>query len=405
MKLIPTLIATIGSLFLLGANAQDVDPAVREVDDVAVGKIERALKNVRGHHQTYLDILDTQFEKLINDSLQDSLQKPAVYLQPVQRAAQPLLNAFQLDLSDNQVKLVQASFGRQDDAYKERATRLIDERQKIYQQVIAPLQASYQNESDGGEQQMTLAVFQPAADAMVEKLKSGDSLMRQVRIDKDKLEYFLNRESRQIWNDVLEGGDGVHLFSARYKKRMSQIMQDHLVEENYFNAERPLKEALQDYEDDDTYYSLHLLYAFVKLINESNPDAVNEGYTILQEAYESDKRELDRDRDRIAFNYLRVGTRLGRIDEDTFLKLLDHVKFIEDDDALIDLYNLAMARYIKQDMWQEASDLYAKAQEKGLQDQLPDAFIAMVLLKEGNFRELGDQVQIDSVAELLPAND
>ncbi len=393
------LMTAVSMLFIIGATfAADIDPAVKKVDDVNLGKLERGLKNVTIHYTAFTQELDKQFRQYLGDSLAGTAKETATYLDPVAKAAGPLMDVFNAELSENQVMIVQGALAREDEAYNTKAAKLIAERQAILDTAVAPIKAAMKGEGDKAK--LTLDVFQPAADRLVEELKESGVLMKQIRIESDKIDYFLTSESRPLWEKAKLGKNGTYLFSAGYKKAMARIMLDYLRHNKYFNAERPLKEAMDEYKKDDKMYSLRLLYAFVLLINESNPDAVDKGYAIIKDAYESEKEELDRDRDSLAFNYLRVGTRLNRLDEATFLKLLDHVRFVENEAGLADLYNLALAKYIKEGDFANAAPLYKKAVERGLADQLPPSFVCMILLKTGEFEAIGAAVNADSIDEL-----
>jgi len=172
-------------------------------------------------------------------------------------------------------------------------------------------------------------------------------------------------------------------------------MKNYLLKEKYFNAERHLETAVQKYRRDDRHGSLRSMLAFVKLINRSNPDATDEGYRLLQEVHESIGSE------QTAYNLVRVGIRLGHVDDAMLWKLIDHVEFAGDTMRLSRLNELAMIYALSNGQAERAYTRLTELEKMGAVDQLPDQLKAIILLRTGRFDQLNNYVASTSIRDLL----
>lgn len=211
------------------------------------------------------------------------------------------------------------------------------------------------------------------------------------------MEDFLAETSRKIWVYVDKGRRRHYLPGSR-KASLQKIMRNYLKKGKYFDAEEPLRLACDKFGKRDKDSSLHLLYSFVLLINKSNPAAVEKGYIELEKAF--DKLHTER----LAYNIVRVGARLNRLDVPRLMKLIDHASFRDDSAGLDNLYNLAMHQFVKHNRLDQAVALYDRLLKEKRTQSLAPIFSFLVLMHTGEYERIQGEVQADSLEALTAAD-
>ena len=374
------------------------DESEHRVDELKFKQFQRSVNIIEAHRAELDEAMDTQFDKLVTDALGGGIQDDPAYVEPVADLAERILEEFDGQLNDSMVARLRNTLARQDRKFAERANAVIIERDRLAADLIEPIRASYtEPKDDKTPAKLTLKVFQTRADALVGELIANGELLKQINMDRDRMEDFLAETSRNIWANVDKGKRRPYLPGSR-KATLQKIMRDYLKKHKYFDAEKPLRLACDRFGKRDKDSSLHLLYSFVLLINKSNPVAVEKGYIELEKAF--DKLHTER----LAYNIVRVGARLDRLDVPRLMKLIDHASFRDDSAGLDNLYNLAMHQFVKHDRLDRAVALYDQLLKEKRTKSLAPIFSFLVLMHTGEYERIQSEVQAESLEALTAAD-
>jgi pentatricopeptide repeat protein len=126
--------------------------------------------------------------------------------------------------------------------------------------------------------------------------------------------------------------------------------------------------------------------------------SVEKGYVELEKAF--DKLHTER----LAYNIVRVGARLNRLDVPRLMKLIDHASFRDDSAGLDNLYNLAMHQFVKHNRLDQAVALYDRLLKEKRTQSLAPIFSFLVLMHTGEYERIQGEVQADSLEALTAAD-
>jgi len=374
------------------------DESEHRVDELKLKQFQRSVNIIEIRRAELDEAMDTQFDKLVTDTLGGGIQDDEVYVEPVANLAKRILEEFDGQLNDSMVTRLRNTLARQDSEFARRANAVIVERDRIAADLIEPIRASYtEPKDDKTPAKLTLKVFQTRADALVGELIANGELLKQINMDRDHMEDFLAETSRRIWANVDKGKRRAYL-PGSHKATLQKIMRDYLKKHKFFDAEEPLRRACDKFGKRDKDSSLHLLYSFVLLINKSNPVSVEQGYVELEKAF--DKLHTER----LAYNIVRVGARLNRLDVPRLMKLIDHASFRDDSAGLDNLYNLAMHQFVKHNHLDQAVALYDRLLKEKRTQSLAPIFSFLVLMHTGEYERIQGEVQADSLEALTAAD-
>lgn len=373
------------------ARAVDTD---KELDRLTLDDFAQSLKKTRTRLDELHEQAAKQFDQLIANALREGLGDSQQYLKPLEDRTKLILGEFDAKLSNSQSEALNRAVirarDRGDKGFENEVTKAINARGELRAEVDG-LRRAYAVPPGGKEAQLNLAIFEPLARELADRIAREGQLLKSIHLDRDTVEDFLTDNTRGMWEKVKKGKSGSNLFSSLERKKIDEIMQM-IAQKRTFDCEKVLREAMQRYPESP---DVHLLYAYILLINESNPRATDEGFTFLVEAYNKLQTE------RLAYNVVRVGARLKRMDREMLMKLTDHVKYRDDSEGLGNLYNLALYRFIQMEDFEGAITLYEKLVQSDRAKRLAPPLAMIVLLRVGKYERIAKEVQAKSVSELL----
>jgi hypothetical protein len=193
------------------------------------------------------------------------------------------------------------------------------------------------------------------------------------RINEDRLEDFLTGTSRSTLNKIRAGRSGHNGIFSTTKQRLIANTLARLDDGRTFDVRKPLREGCARYPTDAT---LALLNAYVLLIEEGNTVSQEDAYDYLRKTYDVLETEA------IAYNLIRVGTRLNRLDRQLLTDLVDHAR--HSGDGVSDLAELAIYALIKDSDYEGGLAIYHKLSKSQRADILPSLRLT-ILVASGEF--------------------
>jgi len=407
-KLMTWMVSLFAGLLLTGQVCGADEKQSGGLDEIEVDDFQKATVKVRSFVQQLLEERDKQFVKLIDDLAGGSFAGGDVYLEPLNAKLAAAVKEYDTRLSKRQADkidriIIRAKDSKNADLQKKAETALAD--RNAVTKDLDSVRPGLVKQEGAKEAGLVLAVFNPAAVALAEQMVAKCGLLKIVSMEKDKLEDFLTSYSRPIHDDAAgkkdEQGNIVKKGRRKPKWRWFAKHKDTfeiirlILDGKTFDALRPAREAVEKkkYSEESHF---HLLYAYLLLINTSNPKATEEGYAYLKQTYD----ELETGQ--LAYNMVRVGARLHKMDETTLWKLIDHANFNDNDGSLSNLFNLCMVIYLQKADWNTVSKLYDRLQQdKRKADMLMPAFGFIALLHQGEFERIAEEVPTNGLTELV----
>lgn len=399
-----------GSLLLTGAASGADDKEEGGLDWLEVEDFEGATHKVSSFVKQLLEERDQQFVKLIDDLVSGNFQQGGDYLKPISQKLDAAVKEFDRGLADRNADKIRRIIIRAKDKkfarLQKKAEASLVARDKVKGDVDSVLEGMVKPEG-AGKATLGLAIFNPLGRELAESMTAKCGLLEIISMEKDRLEDFLTGYSRALYDEaadqeddegnvVKKGRKRPRLIWSRQRKDTFAIIRL-ILDGKTFDALRPAREAVESkkYADESHF---HLLYAYLQLINESNPKATEEGYGYLKQTYE--KLETSK----LAYNMVRVGARLDTLDENTMWKLIDHANFNDDDGSLSNLFNLCMVINLRKAEWGTVTKIYEKLHKDPRKaEMLMPAFAFIALLHDGQLERIDAEVDTSKLAELVQA--
>ncbi|MFV1974920.1 MAG: hypothetical protein ACC651_04190 [Candidatus Scalindua sp.] len=359
----------------------EIQEAEITIDTSDLEDVEEAITTAKEKLAIILKKEDAQFDNMLIDIISGTWKNEG-YLAPVQKDVFNLIKHANNKLSTvvgKKIKIAQErAIRRKDKEWVKRAQNALD---NITQ--LKPEIKKYSRYLSKDRKKITLTndIFQSRADEVVSKILEKTLLLKILDINDDRVEYFLTGYAGRIYPDI-KAGKKPHPWST-YK----MIVRDALIQINKmdtYGVEKNLRKAVAKYPEKD---DLALLYSYILLINKSDSKKVELGYKHLIRAF--DRLETEK----LAYNLVRVGLRIGRLQEGQILKIIDHVRHRKDVKTLGKLNNMLLYFYIQNDDFDKAVDYIAelKSFQFDLSEILP-VIKFIIFLKQGEYEKIATDV-------------
>jgi hypothetical protein len=209
------------------------------------------------------------------------------------------------------------------------------------------------------------------------------------RINEDRLEDFLTGTSRSTLNKIRAGKSGYNGIFSTTKQRLIAKTLAKLDDGRTFDVRKPLRDGCSRYPTDAT---LALLNAYVLLIEEGNNASQEGAYDFLRKTYDALETEA------IAYNLIRVGTRLNRVDRQLLFDLVDHAR--HSGDGVTELAELAIYALAKDGDYEGGLAIYDKLSKSQRIGILPSLRLT-VLIANGQFERAPEEAAAPANSELI----
>jgi hypothetical protein len=219
-------------------------------------------------------------------------------------------------------------------------------------------------------------IFQSYADEIVSKILEKPKYLDDfISLEENRLEFFLAGPAEKMWPKIKQGKKPFCVSTYKITLRDALIM---INEGKTYDVEKDLRKADKKYSKKDP---IKLLYAYVLLINWHDRNSMEKGYKYLKQAYDNLETE------KLAYNLVRVGLRLEKLDEGKLYKIIDHVKYRDDKETLGELSNILLYTYLKRGAYVEADSFLKGLRENQhkLSRQISSVYKFIVFLKQGKY--------------------
>ena len=162
-----------------------------------------------------------------------------------------------------------------------------------------------------------------------------------------------------------------------------------------YDVEKDLREGAGKYNDSD---SIILLYSYVLLINWHDTNSLRKGYDYLNQAYDNLETE------QLAFNLVRVGLRMGVLQQERLLKIIDHVVHRKDYVIAGELGNMLLYTHVKKGDYAKADRYLKELKEESydLSKHFSPATKSLIYLKQCKFEAIaGDVAKYDREKQVM----
>jgi hypothetical protein len=227
-------------------------------------------------------------------------------------------------------------------------------------------------------------LFLSRTEGIVSKMLADPKLFKALeeKINENKIEYFLTKPTDTMWAKINEGKKPTSFLSALYKKELGKALIK-IKNSKTFDVEKDLREARDEYSDKD---SISLLYAYVLLINWHDKGSMEKGYNFLKQAYDNLETE------KLAFNLVRVGLRLGTLDEGKLYKIMDHVKFKGDLVTVGELNDMLLYSHLKKEEYDKAYNYLTDEEQARALEYMSPTFKFVIYLMNGKYGLIAKEV-------------
>lgn len=385
MRLFTTIIVTLFMILMakipfVAADAEtDIQEAEITMDTSDLEDVEKTITTAKDILANISKKEDVQFDNMLIDVI-GGTYKSEGYLVPVQKEVFNLIKHNKLTPAvETQIKRAQErALRRKDNEWVKRAQNALDDIKQL-----APEIGKYNRYlgKDGMEITLTNDIFQSRAEDVISKIREKKALLKYLDLYEDKLEYFLTGFAEKIYPDIKEGKKPVCINTYKI------IIRDALMKINKmdtYGVEKDLREAVERFPKND---SLALLYSYILLINKSDPHNVDTGFHYLSRSF--DRLETEK----LAYNLVRVGLRIEKLQEGQILKIIDHVSHRKDTENLGKLNNMLLYLYIKNDDYDKAVDYIEELKSFHFDlSEISPVIKFIIFLKQGNYEMIATDV-------------
>lgn len=395
MRIWPVFLAGCLVLFLSVILLAAVEAADEgDVDSEVLKSVEEKLVKINKERSEAEVHTDKQFKQMMDDITSGNF-KGEKYFSPLEEGLTKLINYYDKKLPVTTSKKVQIINKRIKSAIKESGKSV--DKHKLAKRSNAALENldaikseidEYKKFWESEEKKAVLdeTFFLSRTDEIVAKMLADPKLFKALeeKLNENKIEYFLTKPSDKMWVKINEGRKPTGIFSSTYKRDLGKALTK-IKDGKTYDVEKDLREAREKYSDKD---SIRLLYAYILLINWHDRSTMEKGYDYLREAYDNLETE------KLAFNLVRVGLRLGRLDEGKLYKIMDHMQFKNDLVTVGELNDMLLYSHLKKEEYDKAykylNDL-SENQARFLKYMSP-RFKFVIFLKNGKYRMIAKDV-------------
>lgn len=376
-------VALTANVYASTESEREIQEAETNVDTSDLEDVEKAITTAKDKLAKVLKKEDDQFDNLLIDVI-GGTYKSEGYLDSIQKEAFGLVKHYNMKLTplvEKKVKRAQERAKRRKD--KEWVKRAQNSLNDIKQLKTEIEKYNQYLSKDGKKITLTNDIFQSRADETVSKVQGKAVMLKYLDLDEDKLEYFLTGYAEKIY-PVIANGKKPHTAWSTYKN----IVRDTLMKINKmdtFGVEKKLRNAVERYPDKD---EVALLYSYVLLINKSDSKKMELGYRHLKRAF--DKLETEK----LAYNLVRVGLRIGKLKDGQILKIIDHVSHRKDSKTLGKLNNMLLYLYLKNGDFDKAVDYMDELKSFHFDlSKISPVIKFIIYLKQGNYEMIATDVE------------
>lgn len=385
MRLLTTIMITLfitliaKTTFVAGSAEKVINKSEEKVDTSDLEDVEKTIIIVKDILSSISRKIDEQFDNMLIDVI-DGTYKSEGYLIPVQEEMLKLMNYKDKLTPSVEARIKRAqerALRRKDEEWVKSAQSALDD----INQVMLEIEKYKRYIGEDGKITLTNDIFQPKADEIISKIKGKTVLLKYLELYEDKLEYFLTGFAKEIYPDIKEGKKPFCITTYKI------VIRDALMKINKmdtYSVEKDLREAVARFPKKD---SLALLYSYILLINKSNPNSVDMGFHYLKQSFDRLETEI------LAYNLVRVGLRIGRINEGQILKIIDHVRHRKDMETLAKLSNMLLYFFIRNDDYSKAFDYIKDLKSLHFDLSKISPVIKFILfLKQGKYEKIATDV-------------
>lgn len=372
----------------LTANVYASSESEREIQEAEITMDTSDLEDVEKAITTAKDKLakvskkeDDQFDNLLLDVISGTYKSEG-YLVSVQKEAFGLIKHYNMKLTpliEKKVKRAQErAKRRKDNEWVKRAQNSLNDIKQLkteiekYNQYLS---------KDGKKITLTNDIFQSRADEIVSKVQGKAVMLKYLDLDEDKLEYFLTGYAEKIYPEIVNGKKP--LSWSTYKNTIRDaLIKIHKMDT--YGVEKHLRIAVGKYPKKD---AVALLYSYVLLINKSDSKKIELGYRHLDRAF--DRLETEK----LAYNLVRVGLRIGKLKEGQILKIIDHVSHRKDQKTLVKLNNMMLYFHLQNDDYDKAAEYMEELKALHFDlSKISPVIKFIIFLKQGNYEMIATDV-------------
>lgn len=363
-------------------SEREIQEAETNVDTSDLEDVEKAITTAKEKLAKVSKKEDDQFDNLLIDVI-GGTYKSEGYLVSIQKEAFGLVKHYNMKLTplvEKKVKRAQERAKRRKD--KEWVKRAQNSLNDIKQLKTEIEKYNQYLSKDGKKITLTNDIFQSRADETVSKVQGKAVMLKYLDLDEDKLEYFLTGYAEKIYPVIVNGKKP--LTWSTYKNTIRDaLIKIHKMDT--FGVEKHLRIAVEKYPKKD---AVALLYSYILLINKSDSKKVELGYRHLNRAF--DRLETEK----LAYNLVRVGLRIGKIKEGQILKIIDHVSHRKDSKTLAKLNNMLLYFHLQNDDYDKAADYMEELKAFHFDlSKISPVIKFIIYLKQGNYEMIATDVE------------
>ena len=375
-------------------SVEDIDTSNMDVDNEVLRTIERKLEKINKWRSDIEVNTEKQFKQMMDD-ITSGEYKGDEYSSQLGKALSGAINYYEKNFPVTTLKQVQIINRRVERVIKESGERIdkhkLAPRSKNALDDLEGLSSEideYKKYWDSEEKKAVPdeTLFLSRTEEVAAKMLTDPKLFKALeeKLNENKIEYFLTKPSDKMWARINEGKKPTNIVSSTYKRTLGKALTK-IKNGKTYDVEKDLRDAREKYSDKD---SISLLYAYILLINWHDRSTMEKGYDFLRQSYDNLETE------KLAFNLVRVGLRLGRLDEGKLYKIMDHMQFKDDLATVGELNDMLLYSHLKKEEYDKAykylNDL-SENQARVLKYMSPK-FKFVILLKKGKYGMIAKDV-------------